>query len=669
MSPAEWFSLGSESYLKDFKSKMEKFALDTLLKSINEDSSLNSLIQSSPICHKIFDPQLKLKFMSKSGVDALLIEHVEDLYGKDFPPDSAPKATREIFNETMHLAAKGETHTIEYSFEIAGNVIWYRTTISPYFNASGKLIYVKADSMDVTDTKKAEETSRTLLETTDICLKEIHKNDGPGYTLMFMSPAGRKQLGITDDSELVGKNYPLDIYPEEARKILLDGLDRVVSTGDTTQVECNVFDTKGKSIWFLSNISVQRRNEAGEVVSITVASQDVTEQVLNREALAKSKEIAEKANKAKSEFLSRMSHEFRTPLNAILGFSQLMSMDQKSLNVEQLENIESISSSGKHLMRLINDILDLAQVESGKSRVSIVPVSIVEILDDLVLLARPMANDNGINLTFNKKEGLNLSIMADKTRLKQVILNLISNAIKYNKPNGCVDINLNKTSDRMLRISVTDTGLGIAEDQQEGLFEPFNRLGAEKTNTEGTGIGLSITKFLIELMNGNIGFTSILGKGSSFYIELPICESKKSIKVGRRENDGELGAMTKKDNKIKILYVEDKPDNLELVRQILQSRKNIDIIAAPDARLGIDFANVHQPDLILMDINLPGLDGVEACRILSNDPKTSKIPIIAVSANAMKNEIKKSMDAGFIDYITKPIDVSQFLAKIDQVFN
>ena len=650
---------------------MEKLALNALLKSISEDTSLNSLIQSSPVCHKIFDPDFKLKFMSKSGVDALQIKNVEDFYGNNFPTDSAPQITRDIFNEHMHRAAKGETNTIEYSFEVAGNNIWYKTTISPFFDSDGDLIYINADSMDITDTKKAVETNRSLLETSDICFKEVSKNHGPGYTLTFMSTAGSKMLGLNNIEELFGKPYPLDIYPDEPRRAMKEALDLVVRTGEPTQLESQVFDVHGKSKWFRSSLSVQRKNEAGEVVLITIATQDITEQIMTQAALAKSKENAERANLAKSEFLSRMSHEFRTPLNAIMGFSQLMSMDKKSLTAEHLENLGSILHSGEHLLGLVNEILDLAQVESGKSKVSITPVSVVEMLDDLVFLAKPIAKDNKIHLNYIKKENFDLLVMADKIRLKQVILNLISNAIKYNKENGQVELTLEEMAENRLRISVTDTGPGIAEGKKEGLFEPFNRLGAEYTKTEGTGIGLSISKHLIELMKGEIGFNSTLGKGSSFYIELPISESQQTLKAEDRGNKNieELLSTKKHEKNFKILYVEDKPDNLELIRQVLLCRKNIYFIAAADAELGIDIANAQQPDLILMDINLPGLNGIEACEILANDPKTSRIPVMAVSANAMEKEINKAMEAGFVDYIVKPIDIPIFLEKIDEVFN
>jgi len=540
---------------------MEKLALNALLKSISEDSSLNSLIQSSPVCHKIFDPEFKLKFMSQSGVDALRIKNIEEYYGKTFPTDAAPQLTRDIFNKTLQRAGRGETNTIEYSFEIEGKTIWYRTTISPYFNSAGGLIYIKADSMDITDTKKTEDANKTLLETTNTCLKEICKNDGPGYTLKFMSLAGRRQLGITDASEIIDGPYPLDSFPDDAKKCLTEALDKVVRTGEPGQTECRVYDKEGKAHWFLSNFSVQSKNAAGEVKSITGSSQNITELVMHRTELARSNEVVEKASKAKSEFLSRMSHELRTPLNAIMGFSQLMSMDSESLTPDQIENLESISISGKHLLGLINDILDLAQVESGKSRISIAPVPIVEMLEDLVMLVKPIAKDKNIHLVYVRKEGFDLSVMADKTRLKQVILNLISNALKYNKENGKVEITLEEVSENRLRISVTDTGFGIPEDKREGIFEPFIRLGVESTKTEGTGIGLSIAKQLIELMKGRISFTSTLNKGSCFYIELPICQLQNTSKVkGIKNNNGQSSSKKFESGRLNIHYIENKSD-------------------------------------------------------------------------------------------------------------
>jgi hypothetical protein len=251
---------------------MKNLTLEALLQSINEDSSVNKIIQSSPVCHKIFDPDFKLQFMSQSGVSALKIENIDDFYGHIFPNDSAPQTTRDIVTEHLHLAAKGETNTIEYSFEVDGNVIWYRTTISPIFNSAGDLLYITADSMDITSNKNTEETNRTLLETSPICLKEIHKNDGPGYTLIFMSPAGQKQLHITNTEQIYGKPYPLDFYPTEAKKALTKALDSVINTGESIQVECELVDSHGNPVWYLSTFSPLRKNKAGEVIAITGAS-------------------------------------------------------------------------------------------------------------------------------------------------------------------------------------------------------------------------------------------------------------------------------------------------------------------------------------------------------------------------------------------------------------
>ena len=651
---------------------MKKLTLNALLRSINEDSSVNSLIQSSPVCHKIFDPDFKLQFMSKCGVTALKIESIEDYYGHSFPPDFAPKNTRDIFNETMHCAANDETKTIEYSFEIDGNDIWFRTTISPFFDTDDILIYITADSMDITSTKKTEDINKTLLDTTDICLKEIHKNNSPGYTMIFMSPADQNQLGIVNLEKLYGGPYPPVFFPDEAKTALTEGLDRTARTGKTTQVECELFDNDGNSVWYLSTFSVQRKNEVGEVISITGASQNVTERMLNQVALAKSikeaeksKEEAELANIAKSEFLARMSHELRTPLNTIIGFSQVMMRSKKDkLTPSQKDDMENVHGAGKHLLQLIDEVLDLARIESGIIDIVREPVNLLNMMDEVLNLTLIWAEQNGIKIV-NKIPRQDIFVLADQVRLKQVLLNLISNAIKFNREGGSITISCEETPN--IKISIADTGLGIQEDRQDSLFEPFARLHIEETKIEGTGIGLSISKKLVELMHGKISFTSVPDQGTCFSVELPYCEAPLN-----KDHEVTPSVMTTLDREktpgliSTILYIEDHPLNISLVEKFLKERDDIKLLSAPQAKLGLELARAHRPDLILMDINLPGMSGLEAIEYLQTYKETKTIPVVAISADAMEEDIERAKRAGFKKYMTKPIDADHFMEIIDE---
>lgn len=507
--------------------------LAAILRSVNEDLNVNSLVQSSPVCHKIFDPDFNLRFMSKSGVTALKIEDVKDFYGKVFPTDAAPKATRDIVNKNMHLASKGETNTVEYSFEVDGKVIWYRTTISPSYDAEGDLSYITADSMDITSNKTMEKD-------------------------------------------------------------------------------------------------------------------------------------AEKANQAKSDFLARMSHELRTPLNAILGFTQLLEMSaQSKLNDKEKKNLQLISSAGNHLLELINEVLDISRIESGKIDISVELVDLVFIVDNVISISRSLAEKNNISIEYQKIPDGNIFAEVDPLRFKQVVLNLISNAIKYNKPNGSVVVSFEKLGDSQIRFAVKDTGYGIPDENKEKIFMPFERFDMNSEQIEGTGIGLTISQKLIELMNGSIGFESVTGEGSFFYVDVPVSE-KTPLPIQVEEQSGSAQLSMK--NKIKkVLYIEDIDVNVELVRQILTKRPRVELISASNALDGIGLAQSEIPDLILMDINMPSMDGITAFNKLKVIEKTRNIPVIALTADAMNTDIKKALDLGFKSYITKPLNVSTFFDEIDKV--
>ena len=397
------------------------------------------------------------------------------------------------------------------------------------------------------------------------------------------------------------------------------------------------------------------------------------EQSRARNKLVEAKNDAEKANKAKSQFLSSMSHELRTPLNAIIGFSQLLEMAPDNINKDQLGNIHEIHHAGLHLLDLINEVLDLARIEAGNMNLSIEGVYLDDIINECLPMTMTMAVQRGIKLSLSlENRGLDINNMpksgikihADKTRLKQVLLNLLSNAVKYNSDNGSITIDCKTLDSDKFRISITDTGLGLDDNQLEKLFQPFNRLGAESSDIEGTGIGLIITKNLIKLMNGSIGIQSKPGEGSTFWIDLPLDHSIDKANEDKKDHYNEISKADTKHNH-SILYIEDNPSNLRLMAQLLRQRPHIKLLDALEPGIGIKLAIQEKPDLILLDINLPGMNGYEALEQLKKHKDTNNIPVIAVSANAMPQDITKGEAAGFNDYITKPINTTTLLETID----
>ncbi len=381
--------------------------------------------------------------------------------------------------------------------------------------------------------------------------------------------------------------------------------------------------------------------------------------------LANAIEEARSANQAKSAFLSSMSHELRTPLNAILGFAQILTSDSLPSTLEQKKEFANhILKSGRHLLTLINEILDLAKVESGTVTLSMEPVALADTLQETRTMVEPIAAARGVRVLYPDVPGA--VVLADRTRLKQVLLNLLSNAVKYNREAGAVVLGCEQVGPTRIRLSVQDTGVGLDAEQVASLFQPFNRLGQEGGQQEGTGIGLVVTKRLVELMGGEIGVTSSPGVGSVFWIELATTAPLAPHAPERADEQPEdVETLPSEGEPHLILYVEDNPANLRLVEEIVRFRQDLRLLSAPDGHMGLSLARAHQPELILMDLNLPGMSGIEVLRQLRADPVTSNIPVIALTANAMQRDIERGQAAGFNRYLTKPIDIDRFTEAIN----
>jgi PAS domain S-box-containing protein len=392
---------------------------------------------------------------------------------------------------------------------------------------------------------------------------------------------------------------------------------------------------------------------------------DITDRKQVEVALKKAKDAAEQANTAKSEFLSRMSHELRTPLNAVLGFGQLLEMDE--LNEEQREGVDQILKAGRHLLDLINEVLDIARIEAGRLALSLEPTPLGEVVREACELVRPIAGQRAVSLDSNAVDASGAHVLADRQRLKQVMLNLLSNAVKYNREGGSVSVTT-ETDGGEVSIHVADSGIGIPGDRLDALFTPFERLDADRTGIEGTGLGLALSRRLVQAMGGRMLVASEVGTGSTFTVILPVAENP----VEDLEQGMETGGAGQPDiereaaSRRTVLYIENNISNFRLIERVLAHRPGIDLLPAMQGHLGLELAREHHPDLILLDLHLPDMHGSEVLAELHGDDRVRDIPVVVVSADATPGQIQRLLDAGARDYLTKPLDVQQFLSVLDE---
>ena len=388
---------------------------------------------------------------------------------------------------------------------------------------------------------------------------------------------------------------------------------------------------------------------------------DVTERARIEKALREAKEEADRANHAKIEFLSRMSHELRTPLNAILGFGQLL--ERQSPNAMQRTRVGHIISAGRHLLDLINEVLDISRIEAGRLQLSLEPVPVADTMTEVVDLMRPLAAERATKLSTGAMPDKSTHVMADRQKFKQVLLNLLTNAVKYTPSGGSVTISAERRADGHVRVIVSDTGPGIAPDKIARLFTPFERLGAERSTVEGTGLGLALSQRLMHAMKGTIGVDTAPDCGSRFWVELPCAQSPLDQITSSRNGDH---AALSNDTRT-ILYVEDNLSNLTLIEQLLADQPQTTLITAMQGRMALDLARQHKPDLILLDLHLPDLPGWDVLAELQKHDATRHTPVVIISADATSRQIKRLLEAGAHAYLTKPIDVPEFFRVIDNV--
>jgi signal transduction histidine kinase len=551
-------------------------------------------------------------------------------------------------NELVEKIGQGQYYQMASNHEVKE----FRDTSENLVSMGKSLGDINADLLATqAELKEKESYLQAIINSVDDFIVEVN-NDGTSYKVITSTPLNLSENCRGPDTSLS------EAVDEELRDVFRKSFRKVIKTGESESLEYQLETARGLR-WFHARVT----KIDGEADKVVVSARDITERKALENSLLKSRDEAEAANRAKTQFLSSMSHELRTPLNAVLGFAQVLEMDPAApLTGIQKDCVYEIIKAGNHLLDLINEILDLAKIEAGKVSLDIEPVNIGTLMEETVTLIVPTAKKYGIKIETDMSYG-GMFIMADKTRLKQVLLNLLSNAVKYNKPDGEVHFFCDE-EDSKIRFHVADTGIGISEEDIRLIYKPFHRLKSKEKIVEGTGVGLTVAKHLVTMMGGEIHVESKLGVGSHFFIELPLSARLDGWEADTVQSIRTCAQFNAVEKVRRVLYIEDNEANLKLVERMVRLLPNTEFYSSDDAEKGIVIAFGKKPDVILLDINLPGMNGFEAFKEFRENPKTKNIPIIAVSSNAMRQDIDRALDMGFDDYVTKPIHGQQFIEKL-----
>jgi signal transduction histidine kinase/CheY-like chemotaxis protein/CHASE3 domain sensor protein len=591
-----------------------------------------------------------------------------------------PEDRDRVRAELNRITVDGGSFDIEYRVVIRGGEMRWMSVKAQSQTLGGegvdRLLGVVADiTAQKSNAQKIEQqtqelrTSREAFQQQTRILQSVLDSMGDGVvvadnngTFVLFNPAATQILNgraLVGDPDQWAQHYGLflpdgvTLYPTDQLPLV-----RAIRGESVDANEIFVRPAGASEGRWISLTARPLRQEDGEIKGGVCVMRDVTAMKRATQALQNAKKEADEANQAKSEFLSRMSHELRTPLNSILGFAQLLELELEG--DQPRDNLRHILKGGYHLLGLINEILDLARIESGRISLSPEPVRIREALHDAIDIVRPLAAQHNVNINADVSLHGERHVRADRQRLTQVLLNLLSNGIKFNRSGGSVTVACHEMTGNMLRLEVIDTGSGISAENIPKMFKPFERFGAEAAGVAGTGLGLALTKRLVEAMGGNIGVESAVGIGSRFYVELAAIDDPALALESDQANDA-MGSGRSRPQRGTVLYIEDNASNLNLVERILSHCPGVILISAMQGQLGLDLAALHDPDWILLDVHLPDMPGDEVLRRLQRNSRTRQIPVTVLSADATAGQISRLLDAGARDYLTKPLDVRNFL--------